>query len=1020
MRLSNLRALRALCLLVLFAALNAVSDAEEARPKRVLIISTGSRFSPGFTLVDQGVLEALGKIPSVQVETYAENLDILRFPTERFQRIFTEYLTEKYADQHPDLVILVFVGNLGIAGKLLQQLFPGTPVIVAGFTEEEVRTGQFNSLVSGLAQRVDPSATLELILRLQPETRRIVVIGGTAEVDRTVLKRVKEVARAFVERIEFDFWDNRGMPELSRAVSALPSQTVILFSRMFRDGAGRAVISTEAGRSIAQWSNVPVYVMTDTVLGTGAIGGSVASVEAFGKRAGELARLILSGTAPASLPFEIRTDSVPTFDWRALKRWGISESRLPPGSAVRFKPLSIWEQYFWYIIAALVIIVIQAAMIIDLLLHRARWRRVEAELRESRQLMELATTAGDLGLWSRDLTGGGIWANAPMRSLFGFSAQDVLRFDDLIARVSPSDRERMLSEVEQAQAAGSPFQGEFRVLLPNGTERWVLAKGRAMAASSGDARRMGVVLDITELKRAEEKFRIAVEASPNAIVMVNNRGRILLLNAQAEKLFGYAREELVGQSVEILIPERFRNAHPADHAGFLAAPQDPPTGAGRELLGLCKDGSEVPIEIGLSPIHTAEGLITLTTIIDISERKRSAEALEKERKFLRQVIDIDPNFIFAKDREGRFTLANKTVADAYGTTVENLIGKTDADYNLNRDEVEFFRRLDREVIDTLQERFLPEERLTDAHGNVHWLQTVKRPIVAADGSGHQVLGASTDITRRKETELELQEQRAELAHVARISTMGELAASLAHELNQPLTAILSNAQAALRFMNNKPADLEEVREILQDIVKDNSRAGEVIRRMRALVKKEELEFTSLDLASLIRDVVALVHSDAILQNVRIALELDDILPPVRGDKVQLQQVVLNLLLNAFDAMKDCPPGEREVKLRVECNGASLIQTTLSDRGTGLSGDKLDKIFQPFYSTKAEGLGMGLSICRSIVQAHGGHLWAENNFNRGATFYFTVPVEVRDEGRRMHVEGRETKDTERPSVGGRAR
>jgi two-component system sensor kinase FixL len=281
--------------------------------------------------------------------------------------------------------------------------------------------------------------------------------------------------------------------------------------------------------------------------------------------------------------------------------------------------------------------------------------------------------------------------------------------------------------------------------------------------------------------------------------------------------------------------------------------------------------------------------------------------------------------------------------------------------------------------------------MTDARGKIRWLQTVKRPILAADGSGNQVLGASSDITRRKQTELELQEQRAEIAHVARVSTMGELAASLAHELNQPLTAILSNAQAALRFMSSKPAHLDDVREILEDIVKDNSRAGEVIRRMRALAKKEALEFASLDLASLIRDVVLLLHSDAILQNVNIVLELDDDLPAVRGDKVQLQQVVLNLMLNAFDAMRDSPVSKRSVKLRLEANGAGLLQASVRDCGTGLSGDKLDKIFQPFYTTKGEGLGMGLSICRSIIEAHGGRLWAENNPDYGATFYFTVPI-----------------------------
>jgi two-component system sensor kinase FixL len=373
-------------------------------------------------------------------------------------------------------------------------------------------------------------------------------------------------------------------------------------------------------------------------------------------------------------------------------------------------------------------------------------------------------------------------------------------------------------------------------------------------------------------------------------------------------------------------------------------------------------------------------------------RRRSEGALEKERSFLRQVIDTDPNFIFAKDREGRFTLANKAVADAYGTTVENLIGKTDADFNPNRDEIEFFRQMDLEVIDTLQERFIPEERITNGRGRIRWLQTVKRPIIESDGSAKQVLGASTDITQRKQAEIQLREQRAELAHVARISTMGELAASLAHELNQPLTAILSNAQAALRFLSGRPADIEEVRETLQDIVKDNSRAGEVIRRIRALVKKEVIELVSVDMVNLVREVAALVHSDAIILNVKLVVETTDSLPAVQGDKVQLQQVVLNLLLNAFDAMKESPPAERQVKLSIARNDAGSIETAVSDRGPGLSSDKLDKIFQPFYTTKGEGLGMGLSICRSIIEAHGGRLWAENNLDRGATFYFTLPVE----------------------------
>jgi PAS domain S-box-containing protein len=379
------------------------------------------------------------------------------------------------------------------------------------------------------------------------------------------------------------------------------------------------------------------------------------------------------------------------------------------------------------------------------------------------------------------------------------------------------------------------------------------------------------------------------------------------------------------------------------------------------------------------------------TAIDITELKRGEETLERERAFLRQVIDIDPNFIFAKDRDGRFTLVNQAVADAYGTTVDGLIGKTDADFNANRDEVEYFHRIDLDVIDTLQERFIPEEPLTDARSQIRWLQTVKRPIVEKNGVANQVLGASTDITRRKKAEAELRQQREELAHLTRVSTMGELAASLAHELNQPLTAILSNAQAAQRFLAANPAYVNEVTEILRDIVEDDNRASEIIQRMRAMVKKDDLKFSALDFAALISDVVLLVHSDAVLHNVSVSLRPNPGLPPVRGDKVQLQQVMLNLLLNAFDAMKDCPPGERQVWVKTESDGTERVKVSVGDRGIGLARDNIDKIFQPFYTTKREGLGMGLSISRSIIEAHGGRLWAENNPDRGATFYFTLPT-----------------------------
>jgi two-component system sensor kinase FixL len=255
-------------------------------------------------------------------------------------------------------------------------------------------------------------------------------------------------------------------------------------------------------------------------------------------------------------------------------------------------------------------------------------------------------------------------------------------------------------------------------------------------------------------------------------------------------------------------------------------------------------------------------------------------------------------------------------------------------------------------------------------------------------------GVVVDKTASKRAELQADRQREEITHIQRISTMGELTASLAHELNQPLTAILSNAQAAQRYLVANPADLKTVQEILGDIIEDNKRASEVIRRLRALVRKEPRDYSALDLADVLRNAVLLVQSDAVLHNVGVSFLCSQAPHHAWGDKVQLTQVVLNLLLNAFDSMKDSPADERRVVVRLEQDGDHLEKVTVSDRGHGLSGDNLEKIFEPFYTTKRDGMGMGLTISRSIIEAHGGRLWAENNPDGGAMFYFTVRVDRR--------------------------
>jgi signal transduction histidine kinase len=245
---------------------------------------------------------------------------------------------------------------------------------------------------------------------------------------------------------------------------------------------------------------------------------------------------------------------------------------------------------------------------------------------------------------------------------------------------------------------------------------------------------------------------------------------------------------------------------------------------------------------------------------------------------------------------------------------------------------------------------------------------------------------------RRQVELEGQRLRQELTHIGRVSAMGELTASLAHELNQPLTAILNNAQVAQRFLAAGVVDVVELREILSDIVADDKRAADVIRRLRLLLKKGDLEYVSLDLNDVVAEVAQMVMSDAAIRNVPMRLEAATSLPRVRGDRVQLQQVVLNLVLNGLDAMREPGPREGSLLIRTFSDGAGLVGVAVQDAGPGIGEKDADYIFNALYTTKAEGLGMGLAIARTIVDAHDGRLRAANNADGGATFQFTLPAE----------------------------
>ncbi len=381
-------------------------------------------------------------------------------------------------------------------------------------------------------------------------------------------------------------------------------------------------------------------------------------------------------------------------------------------------------------------------------------------------------------------------------------------------------------------------------------------------------------------------------------------------------------------------------------------------------------------------------LLILAALLE--ERRQAGQALRESEERFHIMADTAPVMVWRAGADALCDFFNKPWLKFTGRAMEQELGHGWA-AGVHPDDLERCRQTYGEAFDA-RTAFRMEYRLRRFDGEYRWVLDSGVPRVGSDGSFAGYIGSCVDITDRKQAELEVQQQRQELAHLTRVAILGEMSGTLAHELNQPLAAIMTNAQTAQRLLAGPSVDMAEMREILKDIVEDDHRAAEVIRRVRTLLKKGGTEFQALDLGEIVRETLGLAHSELMTRHVKVNLRVARDLPVVRGDRVQLQQVVLNLIVNACEAMTATAPTERTLTATVAtADGDRTVQVSLQDRGDGMPPFVLDRLFEPFVTTKEQGLGLGLSICRSIITAHNGRLWAANNADGGATLCFALPV-----------------------------
>jgi PAS domain S-box-containing protein len=509
----------------------------------------------------------------------------------------------------------------------------------------------------------------------------------------------------------------------------------------------------------------------------------------------------------------------------------------------------------------------------------------------------------------------------------------------------------------------------------------------------------------------ERRFRLVVEAAPNAMVMIDRAGKIALVNTEAERVFRYSRAELVGQPVEMLVPQRFRSHHPRLRETFFADPQPRPMGAGRDLYGLKKDGSEFPVEIGLNPIETDEGTMVLAAIVDITERKTAELALrEIERRYGVLVDGVTDYAIYMLDPNGIVTNWNRGAQRITGYRTEEIVGQhfsccyteEDRAANVPQQVLEIAARDSRYEVEAWRvrkngSRFLADvviDALKDDGGQLIGFAKITRDITERVQAARELEEARIGLVQSRAEEA-LRRAQAELAHVARVTTLGELTASLAHEVNQPLAGVVANAEACLLWLDRGTPNLDEARRSVEWIIKDGNRAGEVMRRVQTLSKKADTPKAPLDINDVVNEIIALVRLELVSHRVSLRTELAPALPLVLADRVQLQHVIINLVMNGIEAMQPVTDRPRELVIRSHQDEARQVLVTVEDCGVGISAENMDRLFNAFFTTKSSGMGMGLSICRSIIAAHGGRLWAEPNLPQGATFHFTLPSHQED-------------------------
>jgi len=708
---------------------------------QVLLLEPADALAEASRRATDGLVAEMTAKLDGQVDFFIEFLDAYRYPTGSYPEALAGLLRQKYADKRFDLIFALGPHAYRFIADRHGEAYLDAPVVFLGMREATLAASPPLTNATGIISKFDLVATVGLAQRLQHDLRNLYVITGASPFDRAWEEVARRELSDYPGEIRIHFLASYALDDLMLELSRLPPRSALLYLTIQEDGAGDSFKPFEVTARLAQAA--PVYGVYSTYLTQGLVGGYMDTFENVGRASAALALRILDGEAASSIPPGPSEPQTYVVNWPAIERWGLDGSQLPENTIVLNRKPPIWDEYREQIVVFVTLLLLQTLLIVALLAQGRRKKRTELQLAESEDHMRLAASAANLGLWRWDSDTNRVWMTDHCRSMLGQPPGKDVAIGQLLAVVHREDRRGLQQQIERSARWHTPFDTECRIVLPDGSLRWLSVKG-----------------------------------------------------------------------------------------------QSPETNGG--------------------------------------------------------------------------------LAD-------------------------------------------------------------------------QVTGVVIDVSERKCEQIEAEKQKSQLTHLTRVAILGELSGAMAHELNQPLTAILSNAQAGQQLIARDPPDLEEVRGILADIVADDLRAGEVIRRLRSLLKRDDSRVEKLDLSAVVADVLDLAGSELLTHQISLEKNLDPALPAVLGDRIQLQQVLLNLIVNACEAMAATRASARSLRVVTREGDLNQVEVAVSDSGPGIAEEILEQLFEPFSTTKQTGLGLGLSISRAIVAAHNGSIKARNG-SGGATFSIRLPSE----------------------------